>query len=65
MFNKIMVSLARWLFRFALFMSALLLFKGGIASGVNNPVSWPLLTGGAFLLIAETIFIWFKHLEKK
>lgn len=65
MFNTVMINLARWLFRFSLLMCALLLLKGGWASGIKNPVSWPLFTGGVFLLITEIIFIWFKTLEKK
>ena len=63
--NTLMVHIARWLYRFSLLMCAILLIKGGIASGITNPVSWPLLTGGTFLIISEIVFIWFKYLEKK
>ena len=65
LFNTVMIHLARWFYRFALLMCAVLLIKGGIASGISNPVSWPLFTGGTFLLISEIVFIWFKYLEKK
>ncbi|MBO5822510.1 MAG: UDP-N-acetylmuramate dehydrogenase [Lentisphaeria bacterium] len=64
-FNAAMISAARWLFRFSLLMSAWLLLKAAFAYGIDNPVSWPLATGGIFLVISETIFIWFKYLEKK
>lgn len=64
-FNAVMIFAARWLFRFSLLMCAILLLKAGFACGIGNPVSWPLFTGGVFLLICETIFIWFNYLEKK
>ena len=64
-FNAAMIIAARWLFRFSLFMCAYLLLKAAFASGITNPLSWPLFTGGIFLIICETIFIWFKYLEKK
>ena len=64
-FNAAMIMAARWLFRFSLFMCAWLLLKAAFASGIDNPVSWPLFTGGIFLIICEMIFIWFKYLEKK
>ena len=64
-FNAAMITAARWLFRFSLLMCAYLLLKAAFASGIDNPISWPLLTGGIFLIICETIFIWFKYLEKK
>lgn len=64
-FNAAMITAARWLFRFSLLMCAYLLLKAAFASGIDNPISWPLLTGGIFLIISETIFIWFKYLEKK
>lgn len=64
-FNAAMIMAARWLFRFSLLMCAYLLLKAAFASGIDNPVSWPLLTGGIFLIICETVFIWFKYLEKK
>ena len=63
--NTLFISCARWLFRFSLLMCAILLIKGGVASGISNPVSWPLLTGGVFLIISEIVFFWFKFLEKK
>ena len=64
-FNALILKAARWLFRFALIMCAALLIRGGTAAGITNPVAWPLLTGGVFLLLSEVIFIWFKFLEKK
>ena len=64
-FNAAMIIAARWLFRFSLFMCAYLLLKAAFASGITNPLAWPLFTGGIFLIICETIFIWFKYLEKK
>ena len=64
-FNAVMITAARWLFRISLLMCAWLLLKAAFASEIDNPISWPLLTGGIFLIICETIFIWFKYLEQK
>ena len=64
-FIRIITCAARWLYRLALLMSAFLLIRIGWTYGISDPMSWPLVSGGLFLVISEFIFVWFNYLEKK
>lgn len=62
---KIMTGISRWLYRFALLVSAFLLISAGMKYNIAAPEGWPLLSGGVLLLISEFVFFWLKHMEKK
>ena len=64
-FIRLITCAARWLYRLALLMSAFLLIRIGWTYGISDPMSWPLVSGGLFLVISEFIFVWFNYLEKK
>ncbi len=62
---KLLTSLSRWLYRFALLVSAFLLISAGMKYNITSPEGWPLLSGGVLLLVSEFIFSGLKYMEKK